>query len=62
MDLDFGLGVLECSGNCFLLHVEVSEGLLPLLDLVEDSFNVVSWIRHLGLDQDKNLEIIDHLL
>ena len=62
MDLDFGLRVLKCSSNCFLLHVEVSEGLLPLLDLVEDSFNVVSWIRHLGLDRDKNLEIIDHLL
>ena len=61
MDLDFSLGVLESSSNCLLLLVEVSEGLLPLLDLVEDSFNVISWIRHLGLDRDELLQILDNL-
>ena len=61
MDLNLALGVLQGSGNCLLLHVEVSEGLLPLLDLVEDSFDVISWIRHLGLDRDEFFEVLDHL-
>ena len=44
MDLNLGLGLLERSGDCLLLLVEISELLLPFLDLVEDGFDVVEWV------------------
>jgi hypothetical protein len=61
VDLNLGFCVLESSGDCFLLHVEVSECLLPFLNLVEDGFNVISWIRHLCLDRDEYLEVVNDL-
>ena len=61
MDLDLGLGVLHGTGDSLLLLVEVSELLLPLLDLVEDGFNVIEWIRDFGLNLVKFLQVFDNL-